>query len=159
MCIDNKSEFDHPPSSDEILSAYQAASESDPSSIHYKRVNVRPNLHFLRVLLCVFTALVIAGGIGWLVFLVGRSTLWGWLAFSLILLMVILAFLKQITVWFIKVYQRFAPDRVRNRCRFEPSCSQYMILAIEKYGFLIGVRKGVKRLRACRPPNGGIDLP
>ena len=57
------------------------------------------------------------------------------------------------------MYKAFAPMSIRNRCRFEPTCSTYMIMAIIKYGLFIGVIKGIKRLFRCKPPNGGVDLP
>lgn len=38
------------------------------------------------------------------------------------------------------------------------SCSQYAILALQKYGLLIGSIKAVRRLLRCGPP-GGIDYP
>jgi putative membrane protein insertion efficiency factor len=45
-------------------------------------------------------------------------------------------------------------------CRFEPSCSQYFILAVEKYGPLRGACKGVGRICRCHPWNpGGFDPP
>lgn len=65
---------------------------------------------------------------------------------------------KKVVIWFVHLYQHYAPDRVRLRCLFEPSCSEYMILAVNKYGVFRGVYKGVKRLLRCRPP-GGIDYP
>ena len=59
----------------------------------------------------------------------------------------------------ILTYQRLAPVRLRQTCRFEPSCSHYMLIAIERYGVYKGVAKGVRRLCRCHPPNGGIDYP
>ena len=51
----------------------------------------------------------------------------------------------------------------RMKCRFEPSCSQYMILAIEKYGVIKGVLNGIKRLSKCNNRGdgmrGGFDYP
>ncbi|MDR0391959.1 MAG: membrane protein insertion efficiency factor YidD [Planctomycetaceae bacterium] len=45
-------------------------------------------------------------------------------------------------------------------CRFEPSCSTYMILAIKKYGVLRGILKGIWRICRCNPYcNGGYDPP
>jgi len=43
-------------------------------------------------------------------------------------------------------------------CRFEPTCSIYMMQAIEKHGTLRGVWLGVRRLARCHPFNpGGWD--
>ncbi|MCL2062189.1 MAG: membrane protein insertion efficiency factor YidD [Firmicutes bacterium] len=58
-----------------------------------------------------------------------------------------------------RLYQRFARDMLRMSCRFTPTCSQYMILAIKKYGWRRGVLKGIKRLARCKYPNGGEDYP
>ena len=45
-------------------------------------------------------------------------------------------------------------------CRFHPSCSQYFILAVRKYGPLYGAWKGVRRICRCHPWNpGGYDPP
>ncbi len=57
------------------------------------------------------------------------------------------------------MYKAYAPMKVINRCLFEPTCSTYMIMAIQKYGLLIGVIKGIKRIRRCHLPNGGVDYP
>jgi len=44
-------------------------------------------------------------------------------------------------------------------CRFYPSCSQYYYEAIEKYGTIKGLIKGLKRILRCHPfSRGGIDL-
>ena len=65
---------------------------------------------------------------------------------------------KRIITWLIHCYQHYAPDRVRLKCVFEPSCSEYMLLAVNKYGFFKGLFKGIKRLLRCHPP-GGVDYP
>jgi hypothetical protein len=45
-------------------------------------------------------------------------------------------------------------------CRFEPSCSQYFIQAVRKYGVVIGSLKGVARILRCHPWHpGGYDPP
>lgn len=68
-------------------------------------------------------------------------------------------FLKRSLIWFVHLYQHYAPDRIRLKCVFEPSCSEYMILSIEKYGAIKGLIKGCIRLLRCHPPNGGRDEP
>jgi putative membrane protein insertion efficiency factor len=45
-------------------------------------------------------------------------------------------------------------------CRFYPSCSEYFILAVRKYGPVSGARKGIGRLCRCHPWHpGGYDPP
>lgn len=49
----------------------------------------------------------------------------------------------------------FLTDRA---CRFTPTCSEYTYQAIEKYGILWGVWKGLGRVLRCHPwSKGGID--
>ncbi|WP_370695175.1 membrane protein insertion efficiency factor YidD [Pseudomonas sp. FP1154] len=67
--------------------------------------------------------------------------------------------IKLCAVSAIRCYQRVAPSRLRDACRFEPSCSNYAIQAIEKYGVLNGCRMAVGRICRCRYPNGGKDFP
>jgi putative membrane protein insertion efficiency factor len=59
----------------------------------------------------------------------------------------------------ILLYQKMAPKKLRDSCRFEPSCSNYMIIAINKYGVIKGINLGLKRLFRCHIPNGGYDYP
>jgi putative membrane protein insertion efficiency factor len=67
--------------------------------------------------------------------------------------------MKRIIISFILLYQKIAPKNVRKACRFEPSCSNYAIIAINKYGLVKGVNLGIKRIFKCRIPNGGYDYP
>ncbi len=66
---------------------------------------------------------------------------------------------KRFVIGVVLLYKAFAPMEVREKCRFEPTCSTYMIIAIKKYGLVYGVIKGIRRLLRCKPPNGGIDYP
>lgn len=67
--------------------------------------------------------------------------------------------LKRFAIGVVLCYKAFAPMDVRRSCRFEPTCSTYMIMAIKKYGLVYGVIKGIRRLLRCKPPNGGVDYP
>ena len=67
--------------------------------------------------------------------------------------------LKRFLIGLVLIYKAFAPMSVRNRCRFQPTCSTYMIMAIQKYGLVYGVFKGIRRVLRCKPPNGGVDYP
>ena len=66
---------------------------------------------------------------------------------------------KRALIWCVHLYQNKASDRTRLKCVYEPSCSEYMILAVNKYGFFRGLYKGIRRLLRCHPPNGGKDYP
>ena len=57
------------------------------------------------------------------------------------------------------MYKAYAPLSVRGECRFVPTCSTYMLLAIKKYGLIVGIIKGIRRICRCKPPNGGEDWP
>lgn len=38
----------------------------------------------------------------------------------------------------VKLYQHYAPEEVRRRCHMIPSCSDYAIISLKKYGLVIG---------------------
>lgn len=67
--------------------------------------------------------------------------------------------LKRLAIGTVLMYKAYAPLETRDKCRFEPTCSTYMIMAIQKYGLILGVAKGIKRITRCKPPNGGVDFP
>lgn len=63
-------------------------------------------------------------------------------------------------VGMVRLYQLTLSPFLGNVCRFEPSCSRYMIGAIEKHGPIRGVLKGIGRLLRCHPLHpGGYDPP
>lgn len=58
----------------------------------------------------------------------------------------------------LRFYKRFVSPLLPPMCRFEPTCSIYMMQAIEKHGTLRGVWLGLRRLGRCHPFNpGGWD--
>ena len=67
--------------------------------------------------------------------------------------------LQKAAVNIVRLYQRAAEYRFPHCCVFTPTCSEYAILAVEKYGLLHGLLLTVKRLYRCRPGNGGEDFP
>ena len=65
-------------------------------------------------------------------------------------------FLIGLVLFYKKCISPFLP----NVCRFEPTCSTYMIEAIQKFGPLRGTLKGLGRICRCHPWNpGGYDPP
>ena len=66
--------------------------------------------------------------------------------------------MKDILIRAIKLYQRFISPLFPNSCRFYPTCSNYAILAIDKYGILKGSFLAFKRIIKCNPFHpGGYD--
>lgn len=66
--------------------------------------------------------------------------------------------LKKILILFVKFYQKILSPLCPGVCRYTPSCSQYMIEAIETHGILKGVWLGTKRILRCHPWGGsGYD--
>jgi putative membrane protein insertion efficiency factor len=58
----------------------------------------------------------------------------------------------------LKFYKRFMSPLLPSACRFHPTCSVYMMEAIEKHGAVRGVAMGLKRLGKCHPfHSGGFD--
>lgn len=58
----------------------------------------------------------------------------------------------------LKFYQKYISILFAPSCRFHPSCSEYSIQAIEKFGALKGVALTIKRLGKCNPWGGsGLD--
>ncbi|AUO19335.1 membrane protein insertion efficiency factor YidD [Monoglobus pectinilyticus] len=69
--------------------------------------------------------------------------------------------MKKLFIKCIKGYQKYiSPIKGRPTCRFYPTCSQYAIMAVEKYGLIKGLFMAVWRVLRCNPMNkGGIDYP
>ena len=58
----------------------------------------------------------------------------------------------------IRFYQKFISPLLGPHCRYQPTCSQYMLEAIARYGVLKGGWLGFKRLLRCNPwVEGGYD--
>jgi putative membrane protein insertion efficiency factor len=56
------------------------------------------------------------------------------------------------------LYKRFVSPLLPSACRFSPTCSEYMLEAVDKYGVLQGVWLGLRRLLRCHPLHaGGFD--
>ncbi|HYK44301.1 MAG TPA: membrane protein insertion efficiency factor YidD [Parafilimonas sp.] len=58
----------------------------------------------------------------------------------------------------IKIYQHVLSPILGPKCRYTPTCSQYAIQALRKYGVLKGLWLAVKRISRCHPWGGsGYD--
>ncbi len=67
----------------------------------------------------------------------------------------IIHFIVLLAVYF---YRYCISPMFPSACRYTPTCSQYMIDAVKKYGVLRGVWRGLKRIARCHPWGGsGYD--
>ena len=67
--------------------------------------------------------------------------------------------MKKIMIHMIRFYQKYlSPLKVRTHCIYTPTCSQYAIEALEKYGALKGSLLAIWRILRCNPfSKGGYD--
>ena len=58
----------------------------------------------------------------------------------------------------LRFYKCWISPLLPSACRFHPTCSEYMVQAIEKHGIARGIAKGLWRLLKCHPLHeGGFD--
>ena len=82
------------------------------------------------------------------------------LVFILVFFSIMFILLKKIIIGIVEIYQHYMPEQFRRRCLCMPTCSEYMILAVKKYGALKGMRKGLYRLiHTCQGIDYKIDYP
>lgn len=66
--------------------------------------------------------------------------------------------MKKVLIYTINLYRKYISPLRPPSCRFIPTCSQYAIDAITKYGALKGCFLAFKRILRCNPFNkGGYD--
>ena len=66
--------------------------------------------------------------------------------------------LKKIFIAPIKFYKKFISPLLGNHCRYLPTCSEYMMQAIEIHGVVKGLIRGIWRILRCNPwAKGGYD--
>ena len=69
--------------------------------------------------------------------------------------------MKKLIIFFIKIYKKIISPLFSAcgfHCKFYPTCSEYTMQAVEKYGVIKGCLLGVKRILKCNPfSKGGYD--
>jgi putative component of membrane protein insertase Oxa1/YidC/SpoIIIJ protein YidD len=77
-----------------------------------------------------------------------------------LLVVSVMILLRSILIGLIKLYQHYAHESVRRRCLFMPTCSEYAILALRKYGVLRSLPMIYDRLfKRCQGDTYRIDYP
>ncbi|MGV3010983.1 membrane protein insertion efficiency factor YidD [Streptococcus thoraltensis] len=58
--------------------------------------------------------------------------------------------MRKVLIAVVRFYQKYLSPVLPGTCRFRPTCSQYMIEAIDKHGFK-GIMMGIARILRCHP--------
>lgn len=66
--------------------------------------------------------------------------------------------MRELIVSILRFYKRWLSPALPGACRYHPTCSEYMMQAVERYGAARGVALGLGRLLRCHPfHSGGYD--
>jgi uncharacterized protein len=66
--------------------------------------------------------------------------------------------MQKVVIATLRLYKLFLSPVLPSACRFSPTCSEYMMEAVDKYGVVRGVGRGLLRLLRCHPLHaGGFD--
>jgi putative component of membrane protein insertase Oxa1/YidC/SpoIIIJ protein YidD len=154
--------------------------EQDVANIYVNtRQLLRPNTTIKTALISVFLFMIATGISTWIVRCVFISGgIWAYVPprardfynahpfLSIVMLYAAVVFIglffcfKYAVIGAIKLYQHYAPEEIRRRCLFKPTCSEYAIMAVQKYGGIIGLCKSYFRLfYRCRGNIYQIDYP
>jgi len=63
--------------------------------------------------------------------------------------------MQKVLIALLRGYKKFVSPFLPSACRYSPTCSDYMMQAVTKYGAVRGVWMGLKRLARCHPFHGG----
>lgn len=124
---------------------------NDPRSYNYKRIYNKEPINKIRLSIIILIDIILS----LFLYFIFRNSL----IIIIVNLIYYLFLLKYVLIFIVKIYQKIAPISIRSRCRFEPSCSNYMLQSLEKYGLFKGLKKGIKRLKRCNINDGGYDYP
>ena len=66
--------------------------------------------------------------------------------------------MQELVIALLRFYKQWISPMLPAACRFHPTCSEYMLQAIQQHGAVRGVSLGLRRLVKCNPFHaGGFD--
>lgn len=119
---------------------------------------VRPKINWMKFIFITTSYFIISGiFVAISVLLTGHFLLW---AVDICLALPLIAYGNCICIFFIEIYQRYAPEHVRRQCSCLPSCSEYAKLAFRKYYWIKALCLTCHRVFVtCRQPGYHLDYP
>lgn len=68
--------------------------------------------------------------------------------------------MRRLVTSLLRGYKRWLSPLLPPSCRYSPTCSEYALLAVDRYGVSRGLWLALRRVSRCHPLTpGGIDLP
>lgn len=122
----------------------------------------RPEITLFKFLICMLTTVLIALTCNFfLSVLISKFTSFSQIAIYVAMgIIEVIISSKKFCISVIHLYQHYAPEEVRRRCLLKPTCSEYSILVIKKYGVLIGLFKTwIRLVKRCKGDIYYIDEP
>lgn len=66
--------------------------------------------------------------------------------------------MRELVIGVLRLYKRWFSPLLPVACRYRPTCSEYMLEAVQRYGLVRGLSMGFGRLFRCHPFHaGGYD--
>ena len=66
--------------------------------------------------------------------------------------------MRELLIFVLRSYKKWISPMLPTACRFQPTCSEYMVESVQRYGAVRGVCRGLVRLMKCHPfHTGGFD--
>ena len=66
--------------------------------------------------------------------------------------------MRELLIALLRLYKQWISPMLPTACRFQPTCSEYMMQAVERHGAVRGISLGLRRLLKCHPFHaGGFD--
>ncbi len=128
-----------------------------------KRPLYRPNITYLKsavIILSTIVVLIILAVISYYALASLGFIFKKVIYYSVFLLVAFIIGARWLAILIVRLYQHYASEEIRRRCLLKPTCSEFAIIVIKKYGLLIGGIKTWIRLNyKCRGNVYYIDEP
>lgn len=118
----------------------------------------RPTINIKKVLVITGSVISITGIISYALCLLVDFSFWAW--FDIIINILLITFGKTILKFSIHCYQCYASKKIRRQCCCMPSCSEYALIALDKYIWPKALWKICYRItHTCYKPGYHLDYP